>query len=106
MKTHYSPLTKNLKDPLSKESEEQTTSVLSSSSVQSFLKPSTSSTPKEVHGMTFQNDIALFIGKVVDDHTKCRLLESPWQPTDDYKFPFSIHVKSGKEERRFVSWGT
>lgn len=107
-KTSEDPLQSSdqtLKDPLSNESEEQTTSVLSSSSVQSFLKPSTSSTSKEVHGMTFQNDIAVFIGKVVDDHTKCRLLESPWQPTDDYEFPFSIHVKSGKEERRFVSRG-
>jgi len=38
----------------------------------------------------------------LDDNTLQQLLENPWSPPHDYKFPFSTHQKQGKEERRFV----
>jgi len=34
-------------------------------------------------------DVGHFIGQKIDDFTKHVLLEDPWKPTKDYKFPFS-----------------
>lgn len=52
--------------------------------------------------LVFDNDIGNFIGKKLDDHTKCRLLENPWKPLKNFEYPFSIHKKKGKEEKRFL----
>jgi len=38
----------------------------------------------------------------LDKSSLQRLLENPWVPPPQYKFPYSTHVKQGKEERRFV----
>ncbi|KAK3916669.1 52 kDa repressor of the inhibitor of the protein kinase, partial [Frankliniella fusca] len=41
--------------------------------------------------------------KELDDYTLQQLLENPWVPPSNYKFPFSTHMKQGKEERRFLT---
>ncbi|KAJ8876795.1 hypothetical protein PR048_021242 [Dryococelus australis] len=50
-----------------------------------------SGTPKNL------NDIGLHNGKKTDYFTKCLLLEKPWHPPDDYRYPFSTHSK-GEEK--------
>lgn len=49
-------------------------------------------------------DIGKFIGsdKSIDGQTRFSLLTNPWKPPTGYKFPFSLHVKKSKEERRFL----
>lgn len=51
----------------------------------------------------FKEDIGLYVGKttIIDDYTKRTLLQDPWQPPNDYSFPFSTHNKQGKVERRY-----
>ncbi|XP_064471819.1 52 kDa repressor of the inhibitor of the protein kinase-like [Ornithodoros turicata] len=51
----------------------------------------------------FLLDVGSFVGKHVDDFTKRRLLESHWHPAENYSFPYSVHKKGGKEEKRYVS---
>lgn len=48
-------------------------------------------------------DIGNFAHKQVDDFSKRRLLESHWQPPENYSFPHSVHNKGGKEEKRYLS---
>ncbi|KAF0719043.1 52 kDa repressor of the inhibitor of the protein kinase-like, partial [Aphis craccivora] len=35
--------------------------------------------------LVFDNDIGNFIGKKLDDYTKCRLLENPWKPLKNFE---------------------
>lgn len=48
-------------------------------------------------------DIGNFADKQVDDFSKRRLLESHWQPSENYSFPHSVHNKGSKEEKRYLS---
>ncbi|KAK3910159.1 52 kDa repressor of the inhibitor of the protein kinase [Frankliniella fusca] len=49
-------------------------------------------------------DIGLFVGKRdIDDQTKEKLLESPWTPPENYKFPRSEHTKLGKTVFRSIN---
>lgn len=41
-------------------------------------------------------------GTKLDDYNKARLLELTNIPDDNFIYPFSIHNKKGKEERRFI----
>ena len=51
-----------------------------------------------------QYDIGLFVNKRdIDDHTKTRLLEPPWTPAENYKFPSSEHMKLGKTVSRSIN---
>jgi len=49
-------------------------------------------------------DIGKFLGsgKLTDDQTRFSLLTNPWKPPTGYKFPFSVHMKKKREERRFL----
>lgn len=47
-------------------------------------------------------DIGNFVGRQVDDYTKRHLLETHWCPSEDYSFPYSVHRKNGKDEKRYV----
>lgn len=51
----------------------------------------------------FSSDIGKFVGGKVNDYTKRRLLETHWCPPDNYSFPYSLHRKNGKNEKRYVS---
>ena len=54
-------------------------------------------------GNNITYDIGDFIGIVIDDLTKCQILENPWIPPSNYKFPYSIHMKKGKNEKRYLN---
>lgn len=48
-------------------------------------------------------DIGNYIDKRLDNFTLKKLLQHPWTPTKNYEFPYSIHNKQGKEEKRFAA---
>jgi hypothetical protein len=48
------------------------------------------------------NDIGDYIGKNIDNYTKCELLMNHWVPPTNYIFPYSEHNKNGKLIRRFL----
>lgn len=51
-----------------------------------------------------KNDIGLFIdSNEIDDFTRRELLERPWTPPRDFKMPYSIHKKKGRDEKRFLN---
>ncbi|XP_040075022.2 52 kDa repressor of the inhibitor of the protein kinase-like [Ixodes scapularis] len=47
-------------------------------------------------------DIGNFVGRQVDDCTKRHLLETHWCLSENYSFPYSVHRKNGKDEKRYV----
>lgn len=49
-------------------------------------------------------DIGQFInGNVhVDDHIKLKFIDNSSVPSINFKYPFSVHFKNGKEEKRFL----
>ena len=47
-------------------------------------------------------DIGIYIGKTIDDRTKRTLLKNHWSPPVRYEFPFSVHRKKGKDEKRYL----
>lgn len=47
-------------------------------------------------------DIGFYIGKSVNDMTKRNLLLNPWTPPKNYEFSYSVHLKKGKEEKRYA----
>ena len=51
----------------------------------------------------YEYDIGRFVNKHIDDYTKRKMLESPWQPSTSYKLPFSLHNKKGKFEKRYLN---
>lgn len=54
---------------------------------------------------TFYPDIGNLLNiKHIDDHTKHALLTNHWAPPKDYKFPFSIQIRQGKEKKRTISF--
>lgn len=52
---------------------------------------------------THRYDIGNYLGKIIDDHTKRLLLQSPWIPPPGYNFPYSEHNKKGKIEKRYIN---
>jgi len=68
--------------------------------------PSSTQTPlissTQIPQTFYSTDIGQYIGKTIDDYTKCQLLENPWVPPKDYLFPYSEHIKGGKPIRRYV----
>lgn len=52
----------------------------------------------------YDYDIGCCVDKIneLNDFTKCQLLERPWFPTNSYNFLFSLHLKDGKEIKRYV----
>lgn len=46
------------------------------------------------------NDVGNYIGKKIDDYTKFQLLENPWIPPNNFKFPVSYHKKNEKIVKR------
>lgn len=42
--------------------------------------------------------------KDLDDFTKCQLLSNHWKPSKEYVFPYSLHIKKGKEEKRRINY--
>lgn len=54
-----------------------------------------------------QYDIGCFIVEIneIDDFTKYQLLTNHWVPDKNYSFPFSLHIKRGREEKRRVNHG-
>ncbi|KAJ8889826.1 hypothetical protein PR048_009330 [Dryococelus australis] len=47
------------------------------------------------------NDIGLHTGKKIDNFSKCLLLENPWHPSGDYRYPCSTHSKAVSNEGNF-----
>lgn len=47
-------------------------------------------------------DIGNYVGKSVNDFIKRQLLLNPWMPPKNYNFPYSIHNKQGKPEKRYA----
>uniref|UniRef100_A0A8C5QC55 52 kDa repressor of the inhibitor of the protein kinase n=1 Tax=Leptobrachium leishanense TaxID=445787 RepID=A0A8C5QC55_9ANUR len=47
-------------------------------------------------GSILMNDIGAYLGKTINDYTKCLLLENPWQPPPGYELPFSVQNMSSK----------
>lgn len=62
---------------------------------------------KENEENNVQYDIGCFITKIneIDDFTRYQLLVNHWVPEKDYSFPFSVHTKRGREEKRHVNHG-
>lgn len=57
--------------------------------------PSSTQTPlvlTQIPQTFYSTDIGQYIGKIVDDYTKCQLLENPWVPPKDCLFPYSEHI--------------
>lgn len=54
-----------------------------------------------------QYDIGCFIAEInkIDVFTKYQLLTNHWVPDRNYSFPFSLHIKRGREEKRRVNHG-
>ncbi|XP_050541762.1 zinc finger MYM-type protein 1-like isoform X2 [Daktulosphaira vitifoliae] len=77
------------------------TPCLSSSSCTSSTQTSLLSTT-QIPQTFYSNDIGQYIGKAIDDFTKHELLENSWLPPKDYIFPYSEHIKGGKQTRRYV----
>jgi hypothetical protein len=55
------------------------------------------------NSMIITYDIGLFLNTCVDDHTRYNLLKNHWNPPKDFKFPYSIENRDGKEIRRYLS---
>lgn len=47
-------------------------------------------------------DIGLYVGKQSDKFTKFNLITNHWKPPKDYEFPYSTHIKCGKEVKRYL----
>lgn len=54
--------------------------------------------------LVISNDIGNYINSshVIDDTVKIKLLENKWKPHPSFKYPYSVHKKQGKEEKRFL----
>lgn len=52
-----------------------------------------------------KNDVGYYLKRNIriDEATKFHLLEKHWTPPSNYRFPFSVHTKQGKEEKRFLN---
>jgi hypothetical protein len=61
-------------------------------------------TVPEASSVIYQYDVGQFVdcAMSLDDYTKCQLLENPWMPPHKYEFPFSVHHKKTRVERRYV----
>lgn len=84
----------------------------------SFAPPSTSnkSSENEIMQQSLQNETVLVLKydigdyfvenkiKGIDDFTKYQLLSNHWQPPKEYVFPYSLHTKKGKEEKRRINY--
>lgn len=53
------------------------------------------------HSSNVPYDIGNVLGKHVDEYTKYQLLTNHWEPTEDYRFPYSSHMIKDKEVRRY-----
>lgn len=53
--------------------------------------------------ITITYDIGLFLNTCVDDYTRYNLLKNHWNPPKDFKLPYSIENRNGKEIRRYLS---
>lgn len=51
------------------------------------------------------NDVGYYIDKIGDISVeqKYHIIKHPWQPPLGYQFPFSLHTKQNKTEKRFLS---
>lgn len=55
----------------------------------------------ENHDITY--DIGNYLQKPIDDLLKRNSILHPWVPPNDYAFPYSLHEKKGKPEKRYAS---
>jgi len=99
-KTNKSPncLNEVLLDSL----EEKQTSKLNDDKINN-LPPTTSNLNEFTSDIS---DIGYFLKNTfskIPDEIKVKLLELPNVPKDDFVYPFSIHIKKNKEERRFLN---
>lgn len=53
------------------------------------------------------HDIGLYLSKIssIDSSTRYQLLKNHWVPEKYFEFPFSVHKKRGREERRRANHG-
>jgi len=60
----------------------------------------------DISSLVISNDIGHYINssRVIEDTVKIKLLENKWKPPPSFKYPFSIHNKQGKEEKRFLRY--
>ena len=50
------------------------------------------------------NDIGLYISsKEISNEIRALLLNSHWEPTANYEFPYSIRTNKGKETKRYLN---
>ena len=47
-------------------------------------------------------DIGNYVGTTLNDLIKKQLLLNPWIPPKNYIFPYSVHPKKGREEKRYA----
>lgn len=53
-----------------------------------------------------KNDVGLYVDKInkIDDKTKYTIIKNPWMPPSTFNFPYSLHQKQNKGERRFINY--
>src|SRR5271156_1548555 len=47
-------------------------------------------------------DIGLYIGKLITDELKYKLLKDVWVPDSKYKMPFTMRMSKGKTKKRYL----
>lgn len=54
-----------------------------------------------------QNDVGKFVDRIntINEFTRFQLLTNHWTPENNYIFPYSSHIKRGREEKRRPNHG-
>lgn len=55
-----------------------------------------------VENVAVEYDIGDCLNRSVDDFTRCQILQKHWKPAVGFEFPFSVHRKKGREEKRYL----
>lgn len=58
--------------------------------------------PDETNNNAGALDIGNYVGTTVNNSIKQQLLLNPWISPENYIFPYSVHNKQGKEEKRYA----
>ena len=77
-----------------------------SSNMESPRRNSNSCSAAAIISCYHTNDIGNFINEITnfDDTVKYNILKNSWKPGPTFKFPFSIHKKNKRDERRYINY--
>ena len=103
---HYLSICKSaVENETTQECSDDANSKQSSKSESDCSNPDLQQTDKTVHHHTDTNDIGLYIGvaRTIADSKRATLIRETWRPPQGYAFPFSLHSKKGKIEKRYMS---